>query len=101
MYSSHAQYVALPDTNFGRWLSTFGYSACVTGSTSTGYQLDTTCSAVLTADTMRLHAQVFVITISNLWGIQFFKNLKYLDCSFEGIAQIPELPNSLKYLYQS
>ncbi|MFN8323573.1 MAG: hypothetical protein U0T74_13005, partial [Chitinophagales bacterium] len=43
--SSSAQYVAIPDSNFGTWLNSNGYSQCMQGNNSVGWQMDTTCNA--------------------------------------------------------
>lgn len=37
--------------------------------------------------------------ITNLFGIQFFTNLTYLECKNNGLASLPELPNTLIELY--
>src|SRR4051812_31955153 len=44
-FKVNAQYVSIPDSNFGKWLHNNGYSACMTGNYPS-YQLDTTCNAV-------------------------------------------------------
>jgi uncharacterized repeat protein (TIGR01451 family) len=84
-YNSNAQYVTIPDTVFAQWL-TNNYPTCMNGN-----QLDTTCAAVL-ADTM--------LTINNpaiqdITGMQYFKNLTYLDCSSCSLTFLPPLPNNL------
>jgi len=116
MFSARAQYVAIPDSNFGNWLHNNGYSSCLTGNSVNGYRLDTTCSA-LTTDTVNCGYS----NIYNLTGIQYFHNLTYLDCgenhlsSLSPIARfsatlttlicqnnplgsLPTLPTSLSYL---
>ncbi len=37
--------------------------------------------------------------ITNLYGIQFFTNLTYLECKNNGLASLPELPATLIELY--
>jgi uncharacterized repeat protein (TIGR01451 family) len=90
------RYLAIPDTNFGNWLNSNGYASCLTGSGASGwYQLDTTCSTVLHADTMRCQNS----NIHSISGVQYFKNLKYLDCSLNNLdSLVPNLPSSLSYL---
>ncbi len=84
-------YVLIPDTNFGVWLNANGYSGCMTGSSSTQWYLDTTCSAVL-SDTIVscVHAN-----ISDLTGIQYFKSLRILNCLFNNLTSLPALPSGL------
>jgi hypothetical protein len=84
-----AQYVTIPDTAFANWLQNNGFSACMNGN-----QLDTSCGQVLNADTFAMGA----VGIVNLTGIQFFKNLVYLDCSENLITLLPALPPGLTFL---
>jgi len=37
--------------------------------------------------------------ITNLYGIQFFTSLTYLECKNNGLASLPQLPSSLLELY--
>lgn len=89
--NTKAQYVAIPDPYFKLWLHDHGYSSCMNAT----LELDTTCGLLLNADTLictQTQAQ-------NLYGIQFFKNLKYLDCSSNFFSPFPgPLPASLRYL---
>ncbi len=88
-------YVLIPDTNFGVWLNANGYSSCMTGSSSTHWYLDTTCSAVLT-DTIIGCAGA---NINDLTGIQYFKNLTILACFRNNLSSLPSpLPASLTSL---
>ena len=84
------QYVTIPDQNFINWISTSSVSGCLNGIG----QLDTTCSALLN-DTI---VDCSYSAIVQLDGIQFFKNLKYLDCSNNFLDSLPPLPASLQYL---
>jgi hypothetical protein len=95
--ASHAQYVAIPDVNFGIWLNTHGYATCMTGNSSTGWMLDTTCNKVLTDTSINCYNSY----ISNLTGISYFVSLKRLDCSYNLLTSLPSLPNSLIYLWCS
>ena len=87
-------YVQIPDTNFGTWLSAHGYSTCLIGNNTSGWQLDTACSKVLAADSMDCHSS----TISDLTGIQYFKNLSFIDCSKNLLVHMPPLSSALSYL---
>ena len=117
-----AQWVSIPDSNFGKWLNASGYSACMQGNNSTGWQMDTTCNAVVN-DTMLVIQNT---PIAYLSGIEYFDNLKrltcqnnfqlswlstlpmsnyylphglqYLLCSGNNLAKLPPLPSSLLYL---
>ncbi len=84
--SSKAQYVTIPDTNFVNWLN-INFPSCMNGN-----QMDTTCSAILnTTSIWNLQNQ----NISNLSGIEYFKNLTLINCNSAWISEIPKLPNSL------
>jgi len=85
-YNSNAQYVTIPDTVFVNWLNANGFSGCMNGD-----QLNTTCSAVLTATNIYCNG----VYIKNLTGIQYFNSLKYLDCSSNLLHSLPVLPDSL------
>lgn len=81
-----AQYVTIPDNTFASWLNSNGYNNCMNGN-----QLDTTCSEVLNTTGMACYG----VAIRDLTGIQYFKNLKTLDCSNDSLYSIPVLPPSL------
>jgi hypothetical protein len=88
--------VVIPDTNFGIWLSG-RFGGCIQWSNSTGWEMDTTCPAIVTA------TNICICTynnsqIKNLSGIQYFDNLKTLRCENGTINNIPALPNSLTQL---
>lgn len=91
---ANAQWVSIPDTNFGTWLNTNGYSACLQGNNSIGCQLDTACSAVVNEDTIDCSFGA----ISNLTGIQYFDNLKLLGCSNNQLVGLSILPHGLTWL---
>lgn len=95
MSAAHAQYVSIPDSNFGIWLSQNGYSSCLTGNGTVGYQLDTTCPAVLATRSLNISNYTFDNT-----GIRYFKGLDSLwtGLSLNTIPTIPTFPASLKYL---
>src|SRR4051812_22736485 len=92
--TSDAQYVAIPDANFGTRLNTHGYSSCLTGNSGIGWNLDTTCSAVTTEDSITCRNA----NISNLSGIQYFRSLKVLICSDNRLITIPVLRTGCKYI---
>jgi Leucine-rich repeat (LRR) protein len=94
-YAGRAQYVAIPDTNFGTWLNTHGYATCMTGSNAAGWQLDTTCTSVTTAGSVSCG----FAGIHDLTGIEYFKSLTILDCSFSYLTTMPILPASLSTFY--
>jgi len=82
---SKAQFVTIPDSNFAVLLQGF------VGSCIIGNQLDTTCQAVLNRSTL-----VFGNSkITNLTGIQYFKNLEILICPDTLVDFIPALPPNL------
>lgn len=84
-----AQFVQIPDSNFVKWLNNNGYGACVTSN-----QLDTTCPLLQTVDSISCNMK----QISSLEGVQYFKNLKYLNCNDNFLQQLPPLPATLRNL---
>ena len=89
MATLRAQYVSIPDAAFGTWLNGSGFSSCMTGNATSGWNLDTTCAAVVNATSMTVGLQ----GLQYLQGIQYFKNLTYLNLS-EGsfFSSLPALP---------
>jgi Leucine-rich repeat (LRR) protein len=92
--TARAQYVAIPDTNFGAWLYTHGYDSCLTGSSATGWQLDTACSALPLAVAVDVSYQ----NISNLSGVKYFRHLRSLYCDRNALTSLPTLPALLTYI---
>ena len=92
--STHAQYASISDTAFGSWLYGHGFSASMTGNSSTGWLLDTTSSAVLTAVKINCSGG----SMENIRGIRYFKHLDTLICRYTPITSLTELPGSLRYL---
>jgi len=81
-------YVLIPDANFVTYL-TSNFPSCMSGS-----WLDTTCPAILTTTSVSVSSG----NINDLTGIQYFKGLNSLDCSFNNLVTLPPLPDSLTYL---
>ena len=94
-FVSHAQWVSIPDDNFGTWLNSNGYSACMQGNNTIGWQMDTTCNAVISAGEVNCSFQQII----DLTGIQYFDNLDTLDCEANQLNILPPLPNSLTFLW--
>ena len=86
--TSFGQWVTISDTNFVNLLQ-FYFPTCMNGN-----QMDTTCNGILTAT--RLYCPHS--SISNLDGIQYFKELDTLECHGNPLTTLPNLPDSLKYL---
>jgi uncharacterized repeat protein (TIGR01451 family) len=119
--AARAQYVAIPDTAFGLWLSTTGYYSCMTGSNASGWNLDTTCTNVMNDTILAGQDAGYSLNpnIHDLTGLVYFKSLRVfycsqlhlnslpilpasllqLDCMLMGFTQLPVLPNSLRYLH--
>jgi hypothetical protein len=89
--TARAQYVAIPDSNFGNWLYAHGDSTCLTGNSISGYQLDTTCTIILQTSVVDCSGD----SIADLTGIQYFKNLGSLFCERNVLTSLPTLPGSL------
>ncbi|HZG01536.1 MAG TPA: hypothetical protein VEY71_11060, partial [Chitinophagales bacterium] len=83
-----AQYVTIPDSNFVSWLQSNGFSGCMVGD-----QLDTTCQQVLNAQNITCGPG-----IANLDGIQYFDSLVSLNCAYNLLTALPQLPDGLSYL---
>jgi len=84
-----AQYVTLPDTNFRNYLQSL-YPSCF----NSNNKLDTVCAATQPAASIN----VYNLNITDLTGVQYFKNLDSLDCSSNSLSSLPTLPPSLIYL---
>lgn len=114
VYTAKSQWVSIPDTNFGKWLNTNGYSQCLQGNSMVGWEMDTTCNAVTTAQYMYCYNN----GIKNLEGVQYFSGLKELycygnnlsflvlpnqieklSCSHNQLTRIDGLPNSLQEIF--
>jgi hypothetical protein len=81
-------YVNIPDANFAAWLRSNVRTAM------NGNQLDTSSFAVSTLTSINVQNK----NIVNLYGIQYFSSLTYLNCYNNHISSLPDLPASLKYL---
>src|SRR4051812_6423425 len=79
-----AQTVTIPDTSFAHWLRVY-YPACMNGNL-----MDTTCADIVNAQTVNCSNK----GIHDLTGIQYFDNLKTLNCSANGTLN-PVLPSGL------
>ena len=79
-------YVNIPDSFF-RFFLINNYPTCFNATK----QMDTTCNGILNAtliDCSNLY-------ISNLQGVQYFKNLQGLVCSYNQLTSLPSLPSGL------
>ena len=96
---SDAQYVNIPDSNFRSFL--IGkYPSCF----DTLRRMDTTCASIINQISMEIHYIGWPYTpdslrIIDITGIQYFKNLKYLDCTANAISIIPLLPKYLETFF--
>ena len=90
IFISNAQYVYIPDSAFRNFLISDGYAPAFNGDS-----LDTTNVLLDITDTINCSGR----TIQSLEGIQYFKNLSYLNCSVNYLTYLPVLSDSLKMLY--
>ena len=81
--------VTIPDTTFAAYLRS------VIPSAMSGNQLDTS-SSLVTVSTVSIDVSGGGITDLN--GIQYFSSLRYLDCNFNSLTNLPNLPHTLSYL---
>jgi Leucine-rich repeat (LRR) protein len=95
LFTAQAQYVSVPDSNFGNWLNLNGYGSCMAGSSGTGWQLDTTCNRVLTDTIVNCSGS----HIHDLTGISYFRRLAQLNCYTNQLGSLPPLPASLTSLH--
>jgi len=82
-----AQFVKIPDPNFRNYIKQ-NFANCINSSD----QLDTLSPILL-----NVHTVIVSNSILDLTGIQYFKNLRYLDCSRNDLTQLPSLPSTLTY----
>ncbi len=87
---SQAQWVNIPDSNFGKWL-TANYPTCMQGDPQVGFQMDTSCGVIVNEQ----YVDCNNMYISDLDGIQHLKSLGYLDCHSNLLSYIPPLPTTL------
>ncbi|MES2621304.1 MAG: T9SS type A sorting domain-containing protein [Bacteroidota bacterium] len=92
--SLQAQWVSIPDTNFGKWLNTNGYVVCMQGNSQVGWQMDTSCPVVMGTTSVICNLK----NISNLTGIQYFDSLQILKFGQNSVSSLPVLPSSLRTL---
>lgn len=88
-FTTNAQYVTIPDQNFVDWLITYGYGNCMSGN-----QMDTTCNEVIYETGINLAT----VGVNDVYGIQFFDDLTYLNCNYNNLTYLPELPRKLQIL---
>ena len=91
-FCTSAQWVSIPDTNFGTWLNTYGYSACLQGNNTVGWQMDTTCNYV----TSNLSLYCVYAQITDLTGIEYFDNLEILTCAFSQLTSLNNILGGLE-----
>jgi len=89
----NAQWVNIPDSNFGKWLTTT-YPTCMQGDPQVGFQMDTSCGGIVNEVSLKCTNK----HITNIEGIQFFKALFSLWCDSNQLTTLPSLPNSLVML---
>lgn len=90
--NAKAQYVNIPDSNF-RYFLLGKYYTCF----NANMQLDTTCSKILSDTILYLSNK----KIKKLKGIEYFKSLKELNCSYNEIDTIFNLSNTIRRLYMT
>src|ERR1019366_6664642 len=82
-------WVTIPDANFVTCLQNYVPAAMHGDSLNTSSTLVTTTTYSITVSSR---------SIANLFGIQYFTSLTYLDCSYNSITNLPALPNTLTNL---
>jgi len=79
----------IPDTNFRNELKKLFYNAFE------NELLDVNNEEVVNCETLSLYN----LNIKDLTGIEYFLNLEYLDCSYNRLTSLSNLPDTLKELY--
>src|ERR1019366_2885870 len=82
-------WVTIPDANFVTCLQNYVPAAMHGDSLNTSSTLVTTTTYSITVSSR---------SIANLFGIQYFTSLTYLNCSYNSLTNLPALPNTLIYL---
>ena len=86
-------YVNIPDSNFAKYL--IGQLPnCLYKDSNNMYWMDTTCSGVLNTQSLYING----LSIKDITGITYFKNLSTLNCSSNLLISLPSLPQSLTSL---
>jgi uncharacterized repeat protein (TIGR01451 family) len=88
-FRGNAQYVTIPDPVFASFLNT-QYPSCMNGN-----QLDTTSTGAIS------FMSITNLSITDLYGIQYFASMYQLNISNTDIVAIPAFPPSLTNLYIS
>lgn len=83
-----------------QWVSIDGYFAYVLNLTYpsciNNSQMDTTCVDIINEDTLNLYYPINSgWGLDDISGVQYFKNLKLLDCTANQLVSFPPLPDSL------
>lgn len=93
-FTTKAQWVNIPDSNFGRWLQS-NFPNCVTGNYNTGFLLDTNCNDIHSVQSLYVSD---IYTDFKLNGIEFFDRLIGLQIENGKITELKKFPNSLENL---
>jgi uncharacterized repeat protein (TIGR01451 family) len=84
--SARAQYVAIPDTNFAKSLNSIGsYTSCISGNSTSGYLLDTSCAHGITSPFVVLSNW----NISDVTGMEYLTYLNQIDLSYNKLRRLP------------
>lgn len=87
-----AQYIPLPDTDWGDYLDGAGYHSALSGSHATGWYLDTTNAAVQSATSI----SIINSTIHAVDGLKYFKRLWQFALLYDSnLTTISSMPDSL------
>ncbi len=97
--TANAQYVTIPDSAFRSQLK-LKYPGCFNAAN----QMDTTCTAIVTEDSIGIGANGFMGTdingdsIKSLEGLQYFKNLIGLQIVVPKLKRLPSFATTIKTL---
>ncbi|MCW3127267.1 MAG: hypothetical protein JWO03_2925 [Bacteroidetes bacterium] len=85
---ARAQYMPIPDANFGTYLYNNGYASCMTGSSGSGWQIDPTCAGQQYVPDLNMDN----LGITDLTGIEYLTNTAHISCRYNNIPYINDLP---------
>jgi hypothetical protein len=84
-YGSAQSYITISDKNFAAFLNE-NFAICMSGD-----QLDISCAQIQSVE----HLNINSLNLQNIDGIEYFTNLKSLECLENSIVSIRQLPTNL------
>jgi Leucine-rich repeat (LRR) protein len=89
----YATLVDIPDASL-RYILKSKYPTCFVGN-----KMETACNDIVTETILDLNTSLTGLFIYDLSGIEYFIELKYLNCNGNALTSLPSLPSKLGALY--